>query len=163
MILIAFGSNLPFCGAAPAQILRLAGRALGEIVEFRRNSGIYRSPAWPDPKEPEFANAVCEIATDMSPAKLLAVLHGVEAAFGRRRHGPRMNAARTLDLDLLAFHDQIIDAAGLILPHPRLEGRKFVLTPLAEIAPEWRHPATGLPVCELLTMAAGEAERVEPW
>ena len=164
MILIAFGSNLPFCGAQPAQILRLACRALGAIVEIRQQSGIYSSPAWPDPTAPVFANAVCEIATGLPAEGLLEVLQSVEQAFGRRRaKSEPPNAPRTLDLDLIAYHNEIIEENGIIVPHPRLADRRFVLAPLAEIAPDWRHPVTGAAANDLLTQAFSKAERVEDW
>ncbi len=106
-------------------------------------SSLYETPAWPDPADPPFVNAAAAIETDMRPEALLAALHAIEAGFGRRRS--ERNAPRTLDLDLLAYHDivQGEDEQGLVLPHPRLANRAFVLAPLAEIAPDWRHPVTG--------------------
>jgi 2-amino-4-hydroxy-6-hydroxymethyldihydropteridine diphosphokinase len=106
-------------------------------------SSLYESPAWPDPSDPPFVNAVAEIETDMGPEALLAALHAIEAGFGRRRS--LRNAPRTLDLDLLAYHDEVRAGAGggLVLPHPRIAERAFVLVPLAEIAPGWLCPVTG--------------------
>ena len=87
-------------------------------------------------------------STALSPHALLALLHDVERAFGRVRGAP--NAARTLDLDLLAYDDTVLaEPDGLALPHPRMLERAFVLQPLAEIAPEWRHPVAQASAAEL--------------
>ncbi len=145
MIFIAAGSNLRFCGLDSQQVVLRAFQAVGRLARLKTVSSLYRTPAWPDPSDPPFVNAVAEIETAMGPEALLAALHAVEAGFGRRRS--ERNAPRTLDLDLLAYGDERREAGpdgeGLILPHPRLAGRAFVLVPLAEIAPGWRHPVTG--------------------
>ncbi|GJL90567.1 2-amino-4-hydroxy-6-hydroxymethyldihydropteridine diphosphokinase [Hyphococcus sp.] len=153
MILVAAGSNLPFCGVDSQHIVLKAFRAVGRMSRVKRLSALYESPAWPDPSDPAFVNAAAEIETSLSPDALMAALHAIEAAFGRRRSA--RNAPRTLDLDLIAYHDEVRggENAELILPHPRLSGRAFVLAPLAEIAPAWRHPVTGESVGELVTKA----------
>ena len=106
-----------------------------------------------------FVNAVAEVATDLGPEALLALLHSVEERFGRVRR--ERNEARVLDLDLLAFGDLVTDTpGGLVLPHPRLHLRAFVLLPLADLAPGWRHPATGRPIRELIAeLPAGQEAR----
>ena len=141
MILIAAGSNLPFSGLDSQDIVMKAFNAIGRMSQLKRVSSLYHSPAWPDPADPPFVNAVAEIETGMSPEALLALLHAVEAGFGRKRS--QKNAPRTLDLDLLAYHDLRRRAPAPVLPHPRLADRAFVLAPLAEIAPDWRWPETG--------------------
>jgi 2-amino-4-hydroxy-6-hydroxymethyldihydropteridine diphosphokinase len=153
MILVASGSNLPFCGVDSQHIVLRAFRAVGRMSRVKRVSPLYESPAWPDASDPAFVNAVAEIETSLSPEALLAALHAIEAGFGRRRSV--RNAPRTLDLDLIAYHDEIRggEDAVLILPHPRLAGRAFVLAPLAEIAPDWRHPVTGDTATDLLAAA----------
>ena len=151
MILIGLGSSLPFNGQEPATILRRAARSLDSVAAVFARSTLYSSRAWPDPDDPPFINAVVAARRGPPPEALLAALHAIEAAFGRRRSV--RNAPRTLDLDLLAYDDLIIDAGGqngLALPHPRLEDRDFVLAPLAEIAPHWRHPASGRTASEAL-------------
>ena len=143
MILIAAGSSLPFCNVDSQQLVLRAFSALGRSVNVTQQSSLYESPAWPDPNDPPFVNAVACIETAMAPEDLLSVLHVIEAGFGRRR--TVRNAPRTLDLDLLAYGEEIRSGAdgGLRLPHPGIPDRAFVLTPLVEIAPDWRHPETG--------------------
>lgn len=147
---IALGSNVAGRFASPAEAVTVAMDAIqmSGIKEISR-SRLYRSAAWPDPADPEFINAMMSVETSLAPNALLARLHAVEAEFGRVRR--QVNAPRTLDLD-------IVDYAGLvsapgdspILPHPRLADRAFVLLPLAEIAPGWLHPATGVSIAELI-------------
>jgi 2-amino-4-hydroxy-6-hydroxymethyldihydropteridine diphosphokinase len=150
VIFISIGANLPHpehgsprdtCDAALA-----AMNACG--LEVLRRSRWYESDPMPPSNQPLFVNGVAEVATQMTPADLLEQLHGVETAFGRvRRHA---NEARVLDLDLLAYHDTV-SAPGVspVLPHPRLVERAFVILPLAELAPEWRHPVTGTTAADL--------------
>ena len=107
-----------------------------------KRSSWWRSAAWPDPTDPDYLNGVALVETGLSPVEALEALHGIEAAFGRAR-GEARNAPRTLDLDLIACGRTVLDGPGLHLPHPRAAERLFVMGPLAEIAPEWRHPVTG--------------------
>lgn len=99
------------------------------------------SQAWPDPEDPPFLNGVVQVETALDPQTLMQALGRIEDAMGRVR-GAR-NAPRTLDLDLIAYGRWAGDFDGLILPHPRAAERLFVMGPLAEIAPEWVHPAGG--------------------
>src|SRR6185437_16978567 len=138
MILIALGANLPSQAGGPADTLK---RALGELerqgVEIREVSAFYETPAWPDPIDPPFVNAVAAVKTSLQPVELLMLLHGVETDFGRLRSAA--NAPRTLDIDLLDYDAKVL-SAGVTLPHPRMQDRSFVLVPLAQVAPGWRHP-----------------------
>lgn len=151
MILIALGSSLPFCGSAPQGVLVLAIHAIRQFSDIDAVSRFYTSPAWPDPSDPPFVNAVISAANAPRPAALLSALHKVEAAFGRRRGAK--NAPRTLDLDLLAYRRVVSSGAsgrGPVLPHPSLAARDFVLAPLCDIAPDWVSPASGLSARQML-------------
>jgi len=147
---IALGANLAGRFASPAEAVEAAIRAL-QATETKvvSRSRLYRSAAWPDPSDPEFVNAVISVMTDLDASALLARLHALEAEFGReRRHA---NAPRTLDLDIVDYAGRV-SAPGEtpILPHPRMGARAFVLLPLAEIAPDWRHPVTGMAITDLV-------------
>jgi 2-amino-4-hydroxy-6-hydroxymethyldihydropteridine diphosphokinase len=146
--LIGLGANLDSpAGPPPITLTRALSSLAQRGISIVRVSGFYRTPAWPDPADPSFVNAVALVDTSLEPAALLQVLHEVEAEFGRSRTIP--NAPRTLDLDLLDY-DGRVEAGAPILPHPRLEARAFVLVPLADVAPAWRHPQAGKGVAEML-------------
>jgi 2-amino-4-hydroxy-6-hydroxymethyldihydropteridine diphosphokinase len=152
VILIALGANLPSLAGPPAATLAAALARLETLsVKILRRSSFYETPAWPDPGQPAFVNAVAAVETALQPVELLALLHGVETAFGRMRSAT--NAPRTLDIDLLD-HDGCVMSDGVSLPHPRIAERSFVLAPLAEVAPDWRHPITGQGAGELLAELA---------
>jgi 2-amino-4-hydroxy-6-hydroxymethyldihydropteridine diphosphokinase len=152
-ILIALGANMPSRAGPPAQTLKAALDALGSAgVSVLKVSSILETAAWPDPSDPPFANAVAMVQTPLEPFALLELLHAIETAFGRVRSRP--NAPRTLDLDLLAHGGTIADGPRLELPHPRMATRRFVLEPLAQIAPHWRHPVTGLTAEQMLARLA---------
>ncbi len=107
---------------------------------------------------PDFLNAVVELATDLEPAPLLAALHDIEAKHGRQR--PYLNAPRTLDLDLLLYGQRTLNTPTLVLPHPRLHERAFVLYPLLDIAPDIEHPAWGRLLVLHARVAAQEIQRL---
>ncbi|HWY64807.1 MAG TPA: 2-amino-4-hydroxy-6-hydroxymethyldihydropteridine diphosphokinase [Rhizomicrobium sp.] len=152
MILIALGANLPGPAGPPAAGLRAAlARLEDRGVKILAVSCFYETPAWPDPGQPAYINAVAAVETTLQPVELLTLLHGVETEFGRLRSAP--NAPRSLDLDLLD-HDGTVMTEGVVLPHPRMSQRSFVLVPLQEIAPDWRHPVTGEGVGDLLAKLA---------
>ena len=151
-IFIGAGANLshPIHGA-PRQALEAAFVELGRRgVSVIRVSPWYRTAPVPASDQPWYVNAVAEVVTKLAPDQLLAVLHEVEDAFGRVR--TVANAARMIDLDLLDYRGKT--AAGgpglAILPHPRMAARAFVLRPLADLAPAWRHPVSGTPIQALL-------------
>ena len=151
MILIALGANLPSAAGAPRETLEAAISALGQRgITIKDRSGFYKSAAWPNASDPAFVNAVVRVETALDPAALLATLHAVEREFGRERGV--QNAPRTLDLDLLDY-DAHVAWGPPELPHPRIGERLFVLLPLADIAPEWRHPVSGRTVSELIAAA----------
>lgn len=180
LALIALGANLPSAAADVGETLRSAARILHEnrnttITTFSR---FWKTPAMPTGSGPDFVNAALTLRTTLSAPDLLALLHDIEARFGRDRGTGRWSA-RVLDLDLIGYDDlvlpdrsiqqdwmalsperQKIDTPeNLILPHPRLQDRGFVLAPLAEIAPEWIHPVTGQSVTKMLAGLPDEAIR----
>ena len=161
MILIALGGNLNSPAGSPAQTLDAALAALEKRgANIAAVSAYYVTPAWPDPADPAYVNAVARIGTELDPAALMKLLHETETAFGRVR--AQRNAPRTLDLDLLDY-DGTVQPGPPHLPHPRLAERAFVLVPLAEVAPFWVHPATGKTVRELLAaLPAQERQAVRP-
>jgi 2-amino-4-hydroxy-6-hydroxymethyldihydropteridine diphosphokinase len=150
VILIGLGGNLASARyGRPRQTLVAALAALEtEGVHIIARSGWFRTEPIPPSDQPWFENAVASLATALPAPDLLAVMQGVETRFGRVRS--ERNAARVLDLDLLDYRGEVIETATLVLPHPRLHERQFVLTPLAEIAPAWRHPLLGLTAEQLL-------------
>jgi 2-amino-4-hydroxy-6-hydroxymethyldihydropteridine diphosphokinase len=151
-ILIALGANLPSRAGSPRQTLEAALWELGRGgVHILRRSSFYRSQAWPDPEDPEFINAVAEVESALDPAALMHLLHETETSFGRTRSA--RNRPRTLDLDLLDYRG-LTQTGPPILPHPRMSTRAFVLVPLLEIAPEWRHPQTGDTAAALIARLA---------
>jgi 2-amino-4-hydroxy-6-hydroxymethyldihydropteridine diphosphokinase len=182
--LVAFGANLPFDGRDPAETLRAAVFALAEErLPVLALSRLYATPCFPAGAGPDYVNAAavldCSEAVDL--ASLLAGLHRVEARFGRER--AQRWGMRTLDIDLLARGDSVLpDVATqdkwralppeaqirttpdqLILPHPRLQDRAFVLVPLADVAPGWVHPRSGLTVRQMLdALPLADREAVKP-
>ena len=151
-IFIGAGANLahPSYGQ-PRETLMAAFAALARRgIATRRLSPWYRSAPVPASDQPWYVNVVAEVATDLAADRLLAELHAVEEAFGRVR--TVANAARFIDLDLLDFCGEIAPGGSgqATLPHPRMAERAFVLRPLADLAPEWRHPVTGSPLQALV-------------
>lgn len=177
--LVAFGANQPFGNLSPeGVILAASGQLAGSLGAEVRLSSLYRTPCFPAGAGPDYVNAaaIVTLRHNQTAVEILEVLHQIEARFGRQR-GERW-AARTLDIDLLAIGDEVWpDHAthdtwrglsteaqarqtpeGLILPHPRLQDRAFVLVPLAELAPDWRHPILRRSVAEMLADLS-EADR----
>lgn len=148
MILIALGANLPSPAGTPTETLRQALFRLAQrSITVEKQSGFYKTAAWPNPADPPFINAVASLRTELSPSQLLAGLHEIEAEFGRRRG--IANAPRALDLDIVDY-DQRVEQGPPELPHPRMHTRLFVLCPLRDVAPAWQHPVLHATVSELI-------------
>lgn len=133
-VLIALGGNVGDVRATfERAIATICGKAQAQLLA---RSSDYLTPPWGDEDQPPFINACIRIATELDPHALLHTLKTIEARFGRERKADRRWGPRTLDLDMLAYDDVTLDQHGLILPHPRLFERAFVLAPLTEIAPD---------------------------
>lgn len=127
---VALGANLGDARAAVLQAIK--GIAALRMTTLVRRSSLYRT-APVESMGPDYINAVVEVSTGLSPQELLLELQQLEQAAGRER--PHRNAPRTLDLDILLYGDACVDSPTLVIPHPRMMARAFVLVPLAEIAP----------------------------
>jgi 2-amino-4-hydroxy-6-hydroxymethyldihydropteridine diphosphokinase len=151
MILLGLGGNLHSQIGPPAATIAAAIEALDLAgVRIVARSREYRTAPVPVSDQPWFTNEVIAVKTKLAPRELLALLHRIEAQFGRERR--KVNGARTLDLDLLAYDDRVQPGGDgePALPHPRLTHRAFVLLPLADVARGWRHPITGETVEQLI-------------
>ena len=169
MILVAIGGNVSSLSRRPQETITHSivdiYQRIGSPIGISR---LYRTPAFPPGSGLDFVNAAVALRSDKSPGEILAILHDIEAEHGRERK--ERWGARTLDLDLIAAGGKVlpdretydrwhyIDAERqktespdqLILPHPRMQDRAFVLVPLADVAAEWRHPVLGKTVGEML-------------
>lgn len=163
MYVIALGANLDLQGLSPRDsLVRAVGAMVCDGLAVDRVSRIYRTPCFPAGAGPDYANAVLTLRSDLDPQALLRRLNAIEDEFGRERQ--QRWGARTLDLDIVACGDRVLpDRATwqawrdltpedqltrtpehLILPHPRMQDRAFVLVPMMDVAPDWVHPLTGL-------------------
>jgi 2-amino-4-hydroxy-6-hydroxymethyldihydropteridine diphosphokinase len=139
-VAIGLGSNL----GDREEALRFGLRRLAEFLDQMRVSSVYETEPVHVAEQPRFLNAVCTGVTRLTPRQLLSQLQDVERGAGRRRDDRRFGP-RTLDLDLLLYGEQRVRLPDLVVPHPRLHERAFVLVPLAEIAGEWIVPGTASP------------------
>lgn len=160
MILVALGSNLPGPAGTPAQALTAACRSMTAkgivIAEFSR---VWLSASVPASDQPWYCNAVVRVKTQLPAARLMEELKDIETAFGRVRI--KKNEARVLDLDLVACNDDVLESPDLVLPHPRLHQRAFVLMPLREVAPDWVHPVLNTSVADLIA-ALPPGQEIKP-
>lgn len=179
---IALGSNLPFGGYSPQDTLRRALAAMSPLgISILTFSRFFFTPCFPPGAGPDYVNAAIRFGSALDPQDILDALHRIESDFGRER--AQRWGMRTLDLDLVAVGDRVLpDAATqtewrempaarqaedaperLILPHPRLQDRAFVLVPMADVAPDWRHPLLHRTVREMrAALPAREVDAVRP-
>ena len=160
MILIALGSNISGPWGSPEQSVQHAMQALNcDGLKLVGTSRLLLTAPYGKPNQPPFVNAVARVDTHLPPLALLQKLHAIERTAGRRRAtrwGPR-----TLDLDIVDYHGLIRSSGKLILPHPGIPERIFVLKPIAELAGEWRHPASRLSAQEMLRRLKGYSQGQE--
>ncbi len=173
---IALGANLPSGGSLPSDTLKAAIDDLSQQnMAVQAISAFYRTPCFPAGTGPDYINAAAHLKSDMPSKDILAQLHEIEAKHGRER--VERWGMRTLDLDLIACGDSVLPdlatyetwrtlspdrqrraaPSELVLPHPRMQDRAFVLVPLRDIAAQWRHPVLGLTVTEMCNSLAPEA------
>jgi 2-amino-4-hydroxy-6-hydroxymethyldihydropteridine diphosphokinase len=143
---IALGSNLESRFGDREANLREAVRRIEGLDEVRAVSSFYDTEPVGYLEQPRFLNAALLLETEMEPRALMRKLLSIERAMGREREGAMPKGPRVIDLDLLLYGDWVLWVEDLILPHPRMEERRFVLEPLAEIAPDWVHPVLGVTV-----------------
>lgn len=167
-MLVAFGANVESSAGSPQATVLAAVEAMrANGLQIISLSPLFETPAFPRGSGPNYVNAAAKISFDGSATELLEILQEVERRFGRDRR--KRWASRTLDLDLLAFGNTVLPSreiylkwrdlppdrlaevapTELILPHPRMQERAFVLVPLAHVDPDWRHPVLGLTVTEM--------------
>ena len=176
--LLALGGNLPSKIGMPIQTLSSALMCLNQNgIHLRAISRFFQTPCFPAGAGPDYVNAAAVITTDLSSDALLAQIHQIEADFGRERISRW--AGRSLDIDVIAIEQDVVPneeiqshwrnlplevqkttaPSRLILPHPRLQDRGFVLAPLMDVAPKWRHPVLGLTVAQMFAQLPNSAQK----
>ena len=149
-VALALGSNI----GDRLAMLRAAVSGLAAFFTTTHTSCVYETNAAYVTDQPAFLNAALLGHTKLAPDALLAAVKNLESELGRLpsfRYGPR-----AIDIDILFYGDAVIDTPPLVLPHPRMAEREFVLRPLADIAPEWKHPVTGVTVSDMLKKLPSE-------
>jgi 2-amino-4-hydroxy-6-hydroxymethyldihydropteridine diphosphokinase len=157
-VLLSLGTNL----GERRQNLRRAVRALAGEMTVTAVSSVYETEPWGEPDQPDFLNICLAATTTHSPQQLLTIIKQIEQELGREesyRWGPRL-----IDIDIIFYDEVVVAEKGLNIPHSRLAERAFVLTPLADVAPDWVHPITGKTVVEMLNAVYSTAvqRQIEP-
>lgn len=156
-VYLSLGSNL----GNRQDNLNKALELLSQRLKVEKVSSIYDTEPVGNIEQPRFLNLACQVYTTLAPMELLALAKGIELKLGRTLG--RANAPRPIDIDILLYGDQVIETPELVIPHPRLTERAFVLIPLAEIAPDLVHPVNGKTVKELMKAATTEVQGVFKW
>jgi 2-amino-4-hydroxy-6-hydroxymethyldihydropteridine diphosphokinase len=148
-VIAGLGSNLGDRFAALVRAMELIGSEAGEITAA---SSVWETEPWGFDADELFLNMVIVIRTTLEPARMMQLFRSIEGRMGRKRSGGGKYESRIIDLDILLWDNRVITLPGLEVPHPKLHSRRFVLEPLAEVAPEAVHPVTGLTVTEMLEL-----------
>ena len=156
-VYLSLGSNL----GDRATNLRTAIEHLGELGAVVGRSSLYETEPVEMERQPWFLNCVVTIETELMPKQFLARTITIEQKMGRRRTQPK--GPRTIDIDILLFGGSVVDTSALTIPHPAMHERRFVLEPLAEIAPELRHPVFKKTVREMLAALPPKNDAVRKW
>ena len=157
MIIVALGANLPSDFGEPYETLEKAKDSLEDYgLKIIARSKTYLTAPVPISDDPWYHNSVVGVETDKNPYELLGLLQEIENTFGRVR--TVRNAPRVLDLDLVAYHDEIVDRPELIVPHPRMSERAFVLFPVRDVCSDWGHPVSGRSVDDLIADLPADQE-----
>ena len=157
MVYLGLGSNL---GNRQDNLDRVLD-FLSQRLRIERVSSVYDTEPLGNPNQPRFLNLVCQISTGLEPIALLALAKGIESKLGRLPH--TSNAPRPIDIDILFYGDRVIETPELIIPHPRLTQRAFVLIPMAEIAPDLVHPVNAKTIKELTRELQRGVQDVFKW
>tara|TARA_B100000963_G_C22617039_1_gene667913 strand:+ start:1364 stop:1876 length:513 start_codon:yes stop_codon:yes gene_type:complete len=148
MIYLNIGSNLPFELDKKIKNIEKSVNLLSNYVNIKKISKLYLTPSYPDKSKPKFINLCISIETSISINRLLSILKKIEKKMGRVRR--YKNSPRTCDLDIIDFKRKIINNNSITVPHPRLHLRNFVLYPLKDISPNWKHPILNKKIDQLI-------------
>ena len=159
MIFLALGSNLPSkYGDRFVNITTSISLLESSKIRILNKSSFYETPSYPDNSKPKFINVVIKVTSELSPENFASILIGIEEKLGRKRINK--NDPRTCDIDIIDYNGQIISFncgdLQFIVPHKKMTSRNFVLYPLQEIAPNWKHPKTKAKVSSLINNLADE-------
>ena len=147
IVYLAIGSNL---GDRKYNIEKVKFDLKKNCIQILKCSNDYESDSWPDPTKPKFINIIIKIKTKLSPLNLLKICHSIESSLGRKRS--KKNAPRTCDIDIIDYNQEILNkkSSKLVLPHPRMSKRNFVLLPLFEVDKSWKHPKFMINIVNLI-------------